>query len=115
MSDIEQAIREIVQDEISSTIEDQVSDALSGNGEVQDLQYKLEDLEQQMHDYVQDLGRKIDDLEHDPNLVVDHLIKRLIGDNNKVVSKSHVQSLNDEITKLKSELADKNKSTVVNE
>tara|TARA_Y100000401_G_scaffold94889_1_gene81480 strand:+ start:419 stop:760 length:342 start_codon:yes stop_codon:yes gene_type:complete len=107
MSDIEQAIRDIVQDEISCTIQDQVSDALSGNDQVQDLQYKLDDLEQQMHDYTND-----DDF---VNLVVDHLVKRLIGDSNRVISKSHVQSLNDEITKLKSELADKNKSTAVNE
>tara|TARA_A100001391_G_scaffold200456_1_gene185085 strand:+ start:687 stop:1025 length:339 start_codon:yes stop_codon:yes gene_type:complete len=106
MSDIEQAIRDIVQDEISSTIQDQVSDALSGNDQVQDLEYKIEDLEQ-----------KIDDHNNDDtiDMVVDHLIKRLIGDSNRVISKSYVQSLNDEITKLKSELADKNKSTAVNE
>lgn len=96
MSDIEQAIIDIVQEEISSTIQDQVSDALSNSDEVQDLQYKVEDLEQRLDDNNDD-----DTI----NLVVDHIIQKLIGDSNRVVAKSYVQKLQDEVTRLKSELA----------
>ena len=96
MSDIEQAIRDLISEEISSVVDNHVEDALANHSEFQDLQYKVEDLEQ-----------KVDDNNDDDtiDLVVDHIIKKLIGDSNRVVSNSYVENLQNEIAKLKSELA----------
>ena len=97
MSDIEQAIRDLISEEVSSVVDNHVEDALANHSEFQDLQYKIEDLEQ-----------KVDDNNDDDtiDLVVGHIIKKLIGDNNKVVAKSYVDNLQNEITQLKSKLAE---------
>ena len=97
MSDIEQAIRDLIEEQVSSVVEDQIEDALSNYNEVQDLQYKVEDLEQKLQDINDD---------DTVDLVVVHIIKKLIGDNNKVVAKSYVDNLQNEIAQLKSKLAE---------
>ena len=96
MSDIEQAIRDLISEEVASVVDNHVEDALANHSEFQDLQYKVEDLEQ-----------KVDDNNDDDtiDLVVDHIIKKLIGDSNRVVGNSYIQNLQNEIAKLKSELA----------
>ena len=98
MSDIEQAIRDLIEEQVSSVVEMQVEDAVSSHTELQDLQYKVEDLES-----------KLDDTNDDDtiDLVVAHIIKKLIGDNNKVVAKSYVDNLQNEIAQLKIKLEDK--------
>tara|TARA_R100000322_G_C5406286_1_gene182631 strand:+ start:352 stop:678 length:327 start_codon:yes stop_codon:yes gene_type:complete len=97
MSDVEQAIRDLIEEQVSSVVEMQVEDAVSSHTELQDLQYKVEDLES-----------KLDDTNDDDtiDLVVAHIIKKLIGDNNKVVAKSYVDNLQNEIAQLKSKLAE---------
>jgi len=97
MSDIEQAIRDLISEEVASVVDNHVEDALANHSEFQDLQYKVEDLEQ-----------KVDDNNDDDtiDLVVAHIIKKLIGDNNKVVAKSYVDNLQNEIAQLKSKLAE---------
>jgi len=96
MSDIEQAIRDLISEEVSDVVDSHIDDALANHSEITDLQYKIEDLEQ-----------KVDDNNDDDtiDLVVDHIIKKLIGANNRVVANSYVQNLQDEVTRLKSELA----------
>jgi len=96
MSDIEQAIRDLISEEVSDVVETHVEDALSNHSEFQDLQYKVEDLEQ-----------KVDDANDDDSIdmVVDHIIQKLIGDSKKIVAKTYVESLNNQIAQLKSELA----------
>ncbi len=96
MSDVEQAIRDLISEEVSSVVDNHIEDALANHSEFTDLQYKIEDLEQ-----------KVDDNNNDDtiDLVVDHIIKKLIGDSNKVVAKSHLEFLQNEIATLKSELA----------
>jgi hypothetical protein len=95
MSDVEQAIRDLISEEVSSVVDNHIEDALANHSEFTDLQYKIEDLEQKVSDYDDDT---ID-------LVVDHIIKKLIGDSNRVVANSYVENLQNEIAKLKSELA----------
>ena len=97
MSDIEQAIRDLISEEVSSVVDNHVDDALANHSEFQDLQYKVEDLEQKLQDTNDD-----DTID----LVVAHIIKKLIGDNNKVVAKSYVDNLQNEIAQLKSKLAE---------
>ena len=106
MSDIEQAIRDLISEEVSSVVDNHVEDALANHSEFQDLQYKIEDLEQ-----------KVDDNNDDDtiDLVVGHIIKKLIGDSNQVVSKTYVESLHDQITELKSKLAETKSDWVVGE
>ena len=96
MSDVEQAIRDLISEEVSDVVDSHIDDALANHSEITDLQYKIEDLEQ-----------KVDDNNDDDtiDLVVDHIIKKLIGDSNRVVANSYVQNLQDEVTRLKSELA----------
>ena len=96
MSDVEQAIRDLIEEQISSVVEMQVDSAVSNHTELQDLQYKVEDLES-----------RLDDTNDDDtiDLVVAHIIKKLIGDSNRVVANSYVENLQNEIAKLKSELA----------
>lgn len=48
MSDIEQAIRDLISEEISDVVDSHVEDALANHSEFQDLQYKVEDLEQRL-------------------------------------------------------------------
>jgi len=97
MSDIEQAIRDLISEEVSSVVDNHVDDALANHSEFQDLQYKVEDLEQKLQDINDD---------DTVDLVVVHIIKKLIGDNNKVVAKSYVDNLQNEIAQLKSKLAE---------
>jgi len=96
MSDIEQAIRDLISAEVADVVDNHVEDALANHSEFQDLQYKVEDLEQ-----------KVEDVNDDDtiDLVVDHIVKKLIGDNSKIVAKSHLEFLQNEIATLKSELA----------
>ena len=96
MSDIEQAIRDLISAEVADVVDTHVEDALANHSEFQDLQYKIEDLEQ-----------KVDDANDDDSIdmVVDHIIQKLIGDSNKVVAKTYVESLHNQIATLKSELA----------
>ena len=95
MSDIEQAIRDLIEEQVSSVVDSHVEDALANHGDFSDLQYKVEDLEQ-----------KIDEVNDDSlDLVVEHIVHKLIGDSKKVISKSYVENLHEEITKLKRELA----------
>ena len=96
MSDIEQAIRDLIEEQVSSVVEMQVEDAVSSHTELQDLQYKVEDLES-----------RLDDTNDDDtiDLVVAHIIGKLIGDSKRVVSKSYIESLENEIAQLKSKLA----------
>ena len=98
MSDVEQAIRDLIEEQVSSVVETHVEDAVSSHTELQDLQYKVEDLESRLD------GTNDDDT---IDLVVGHIIKKLIGDNNKVVSKSYVDNLQNEIAQLKIKLEDK--------
>ena len=97
MSDVEQAIRDLIEEQVSSVVEMQVEDAVSSHTELQDLQYKVEDLES-----------RLDDTNDDDtiDLVVAHIIGKLIGDSKRVVSKSYVESLENEIAQLKSKLAE---------
>ena len=96
MSDIEQAIRDLISEEISDVVDSHVEDALANHSEFQDLQYKVEDLEQ-----------KVDDANDDDSIdmVVDHIIQKLIGNGKRVVSNSYVENLESQLAKLKSELA----------
>tara|TARA_R100000742_G_C4233568_1_gene54628 strand:- start:202 stop:510 length:309 start_codon:yes stop_codon:yes gene_type:complete len=96
MSDVEQAIRDLISEEVSDVVDNHIDDALANHSEITDLQYKIEDLEQ-----------KVDDNNDDDtiDLVVDHIIKKLVGDGNKVVAKTYVESLHNQIATLKSELA----------
>ena len=96
MSDVEQAIRDLIEEQVSSVVEMQIEEAVSSHTELQDLQYKVEDLESRLD------GTNDDDT---IDLVVAHIIKKLIGDSNRVVANSYVQNLQDEVTRLKSELA----------
>ena len=98
MSDIEHAIRDLISAEVSDVVDTHVDDALANHSEFTDLQYKIEDLEQKVVDVNDD-----DTID----LVVDHIVKKLIGDSNKVVAKSHLEFLQNEIATLKSELANK--------
>ncbi len=96
MSDVEQAIRDLISEEVSSVVDNHIEDALANHSEFTDLQYKIEDLEQKVVDVNDD-----DTID----LVVDHIIKKLIGDSNRVVANSYIQNLQNEIATLKSELA----------
>ena len=96
MSEVEQAIRDLIEEQISSVVEMHIDSAVSNHTELQDLQYKVEDLESRLDDPNDD-----DTID----LVVAHIIGKLIGDNNKVVSKSYVDNLQNEIAQLKSKLA----------
>jgi phage shock protein A len=101
MSDIEQAIRDLISEEVSSVIEDQVEDALSNHSEISEIQYRVEDLEQ-----------KVDDANDNDttDMVVDFIIKKLVGDGKRVVSNSYVQSLEEQVNGLK-KLLDEKKPT----
>ena len=96
MSDIEQAIRDLISAEVADVVDTHVEDALANHSEFLDLQYKIEDLEQ-----------KVDDANDDDSIdmVVDHIIQKLIGNGKRVVSNSYVENLEFQLAKLKSELA----------
>ena len=99
MSDIEEAICDLIEKEVSSVVETEVDNALSSH-DLLDLHQRVEDLESRLV--------AIDDTNDDDtiDLVVGHIIGKLIGDNNKVVAKSYVDNLQNEITQLKSKLAE---------
>jgi hypothetical protein len=96
MSDIEQAIRDLISAEVADVVDTHVEDALANHSEFLDLQYKIEDLEQ-----------KVDDANDDDSIdmVVDHIIQKLIGNGKRVVSNSYVENLESQLAQLKSELA----------
>ncbi len=96
MSDIEQAICDLIEKEVSSVVETEVENALSSH-DLLDLHHRVEDLES-THDE--------DTIEEMSDLVVGHIIKKLIGDSSKVVAKKYIQSLQDEITSLRNKLAE---------
>ena len=103
MSDIEQAICDLIEKEVSSVVETEVENSLSSH-DLLDLHHRVEDLEQKLEDNNDD-----DTID----LVVGHIIKKLIGDSNQVVSKAYVGSLHDQITELKSKLAETKSDWVV--
>lgn len=93
MSDIENAINDLVQEQVDSRIDD----ALANNYDFQDLMNRVETLE--------DTSLELD--EEDILLRIAHLIVKDDKANRTIVFKSHIDNLKTEIDELKKKLAEK--------
>lgn len=102
MSDIEQAIRDLIEAELrDGSI---VEDAISENGSIGDLEYKVEDLEykvQQIEDFNQD-----DIVDSVVREVFSQLSQKFITDSQVIVAKSHLDDLASKIKTLEAKLSE---------
>ena len=93
MSDIENAINDLVQEQVDSRIDD----ALANNYDFQDLMHRVETLE--------DTSLAID--EEDILLRIAQMIVKSDPSNKVIVYQSHIDNLKTEIDELKKKLAEK--------
>tara|TARA_Y100000015_G_scaffold38460_1_gene41376 strand:- start:255 stop:560 length:306 start_codon:yes stop_codon:yes gene_type:complete len=95
MSDIENAITDLV----GTVIESEVEDALNNNYDFQDVQNRVESLESQIDSYAIDQEQIL--------MKLAHLIVKDDPSNKTIVYQSHIDNLKKEIEDLKKALADK--------
>ena len=98
MSDIENAITDLV----GTVIESEVEDALNNNYDFQDVQNRVESLESQIDSYAIDQEQIL--------MKLAHLIVKDDPSNKTIVYQSHIDNLKKEIEDLKKALADKEES-----
>ena len=102
MSDIEQAIRDLIEAELRDG--SVVEDAISENGSISDLEYKIEDLEykvQNFEDFNQD-----DIVDSVMREVFSQLSQKFITDSQVIVAKSHLDDLASKIKALEAKLSE---------
>jgi septation ring formation regulator EzrA len=95
MSDIENAITDLV----GTVIESEVEDALNNNYDFQDVQSRVDSLESQIDSYAIDQEQIL--------MKLAHLIVKDDPSNKTIVYQSHIDNLKKEIEDLKKALADK--------
>ena len=95
MSNIEEAIQDLVTEQVDSSIDD----ALANHYDFQDLMARVDSLESQSD------SNAID--EEDILLRIAHLIVKDDRTNRTIVFKTHIENLNKEIDDLKKKLAEK--------
>ena len=103
MSDIDQAIRDLIREELAdgSSLDDAVAECST----VSDMSYKLEDLEykvQNFEDYNED-----DMIDSVVREVFSQLSQKFITDSQVIVAKSHLDDLASKIKALEAKLSDK--------
>ena len=102
MSDIEQAIRDLIEAELrDGSI---VEDAVSENNSLNDLEYKVEDLEmkvQHLEDFNQD-----DIVDSVMREVFSQLSRKFITDSQVIVAKSHLDDMASKIKALEAKLSE---------
>ena len=95
MSDIENAITDLV----GTVIESEVEDALNNSYDFQDLMNRVDSLESQIDSYAIDQEQIL--------MKLAHLIVKEDPSNKTIVYKTHLDGLNQQIEDLKKALADK--------
>lgn len=102
MSDIEQAIRDLIEAELrDGSI---VEDAVSENNSLNDLEYKVEDLEMKVQ-YLEDFNQD-DIVDSVMREVFSQLSRKFITDSQVIVAKSHLDDMASKIKALEAKLSE---------
>lgn len=101
MSDIEQAIRDLVSQELKDGI---IEDAVAESSSVTDLEYKVEDLEYKVQNF-EDFNED-DIVDSVVREVFSQLSQKFITDSQVIVAKSHLDDLASKIKALEAKLSE---------